>query len=200
MVRLWLLAGMASWGCQTEQRVVGVKGGFSGLARLPGAQSQLPPEALPPAEPSDRWSRLLPQDEPGEPVEGRPLRRVLPTGDVVLLSRSPRELIVHLYETLRDEEYELLEKQVLSERTRSAYRREGKPVGEAVRWLIRNRDEIEKLISAMPVGDQTPGVLMNPLGNNAFRLSVQGGEMLPMRYHTLDVVIEEGRFRLLMIR
>lgn len=187
-------------GCQTERRVVAVKGGWSGLALLPGAQSELPKEALAPPESGDRWNKILPADLPGKPVEGRPLRRELDDGSVYLVARSPKDVIVHLYETLQEEEYELLEKQVLAERTKKAYQAEGKNPREAVAWLVRNKSDVEALIGVMPAGEQTPGVFMNPIGQNAFRLTSSGLAVMDLRYKTIDVVLEEGKFRLLMIR
>lgn len=192
-----------------------MKGGLSGLGRLPGGYTNLPlektggdPSVREPGKSgggaqggSDQWSRLLGAETPGEPVEGRPLRRQLPDGGVLLLSRSPRELIANLYETLRDSETQLLEEQVLSERTKRAYFAERKSPADAVAWLMKNRKDVEALIAAMPAGEQTPGVFIKPLGNNAFRLTMGSGvEMLETKFRTLDVVIEQGRFRLLMIQ
>lgn len=151
-------------------------------------------------QPRDTWAKVIPQDAPGNPVEGRPLRRQLDDGTTVLLSRSPRELIQHLFETLRDQEYELLETQVLSQRTRQSYLAAGKKPQDAVQWLVRNQVDVEKLISVMPAGEQTPGVMMTSLGNNAFRLSLDSSEILQLRYRTMDLVVEQGKFRLLMVR
>ena len=184
-----------------------MRGGLTGLARLPGAQSQLPPEATGSALPAaggapenDRWGKLLGNETPGEPVEGRPLRRTLPDGGVLLLSRTPRELIANLYETLRDNEVVLLEEQVISERTKRAYYARGKTARDAAEWLVKNQAHVEALIGVMPAAEQTPGVFMKPLGQNAFRLTLGGSEMLELKYKTVDVVIEQGRFRLLMIQ
>lgn len=189
-----------------------MRGGLSGLGRMPGGFSNLAPEKTG-GDPSvrepgkgaqaggDQWSRLLGAETPGEPVEGRPLRRQLPDGGVLLLSRSPRELIANLYETLRDNEVQLFEEQVLSERTKRAYFAERKTPKDAVDWVFKNRKDVEALIAAMPAGEQTPGVFIKPLGNNAFRLTQgAGSEMLETKFRVLDVVIEQGRFRLLMIQ
>jgi hypothetical protein len=209
---LLILSAAALFCCQTEQRVVGMKGGLSGLGRLPGGTAQLPPESLG-GDPNvrepgkgaqaggDQWTRLLGKEDPGEPIEGRPLRRKLPDGGVILLSRSPRELIANLYETLQDNETQLIEEQIISAKTKRAYLAERKPASEAVAWLFKNRKDVEALIAAMPAGEQTPGVFMKPLGGNAFRLTMgAGSEMLDVKFRTLDVVIEQGRFRLLMIQ
>ncbi|MFM9957306.1 MAG: hypothetical protein ACKVZJ_04470 [Phycisphaerales bacterium] len=188
--------------CQTEEKVVSVKGGFGGLARLPGASSQLPLDAVGPsaADSTDRWSQLLGKDNKGKPVEGHALRRELDDGGVLLVARSPRELIVHLYETLRDNELELLEEQVISQRTKQAYMAERKTPKDAVAWLVEHREDVEALLATMPAGEQTPGVLMKPLGNNAFRLSSADAPSLGLKLRRLDLVIEQGRFRLLTIQ
>ena len=89
---------------------------------------------------------------------------------------------------------------MLSQRTRSEYLARGKKPREAVEWLVRNQSDVEALLASMPAGEQTPGVLMTPIGNNAFALSPSGAEVLDLKYKTLDVVIERGQFKLLMIR
>lgn len=194
-----LLAALTLAACEQE-RVVSVKGGLSGLGKLPGAASNIPESAYEKPTDGDRFQKLLDKDQPGQPVEGKPLRRQLDNGEIYLISRSPRELISHLYDTLQNDERALLESQVLAERTKRAYRAAGKPPADAADWIFRNRKWIEDLIAAMPAGEQTPGVFMKPLGDNAFRLTLNGSELLDLRYKALEVVIEEGRFRLLMIR
>lgn len=194
--------GFGLAGCATEERVVEVRGGLAGLARLPGASSNLPLEAVGPsaADSAERWNELLGAQDKGEKIEGHALRRELEDGSVLLLSRSPRELILHLYETLRDGELELLEEQIISARTKRAYLSQRKSSREAVDWLVKNREDVEALLATMPAGEQTPGVVMRPLGQNAFRLSSGDAAGLGLKLKQLDLVVEQGRFRLLMIQ
>lgn len=191
-------------GCKPEEHIISVTGGYSSLANFPGAKGGLKPESqVSDQEQMDRWTKLLaknPKNVEGEAVEGRPLRRKMQDGKYILISRAPHELMQHLFETLRDQEYDLLEQEVLSQRTRSEYLARGKKPREAVEWLVRNQSDVEALLVSMPAGEQTPGVLMTPIGNNAFALSPSGAEVLDLKYKTLDVVIERGQFKLLMIR
>ncbi len=182
--------------------MVAVKGGLGGLARLPGATSNLPLDAVGPSaeDSTERWRELLGDTAPGEPVEGHALRRRLEDGTVVLVSRSPRELILHLYETLRDNELELLEEQVISQRAKQAYLASRKSPKDAVAWLVKHRKDVEELLATMPAGEQTPGVFMKPLGNNAFRLNSADAAALGLKLRRVDVVVEQGRFRLLTIQ
>jgi len=191
-----------SGGC-VEERVVAVRGNLQSLSGASGGY-QLGPDAKRP--PSKSFESTLTQaDEaagraaPGEPIEGRPLRRLMPDGSVLLISRSPRHVMIHLFETLRDEEDELLLTQVISARLRDQYEKRGEDPTQIVRELRRERREIVKLMTAMPMAEQTPGALMRTTGRNAFEITAPGGPALDQKFKRFSVVIEQGSFRLFSI-
>ncbi len=195
---LWATAG----GC-VEKRVVAVRGNLQSLSGASGGYELGADADRPPSK--DFESALAKSDEsagrsaPGEPIEGRPLRRMMPDGSVLLISRSPRHVMIHLFETLRDEEDELLLNQVISNRLREEYEERGKDPAMIVRELRRERQEIVKLMTAMPMAEQTPGALMRTTGRNVFEVTAPGGPALDQKFKRLSVVIEKGSFRLLSI-
>ena len=106
----------------------------------------------------------------------------------------------HVMTTLENKEYDLLLDQVIASSTKSEYRSRGRDPNEAVEYLVKRRDDIAALFATFPMGDQTPGVQMESIGRNTFRLTAPVAMTRELRLHTLDVVIEVGQFRLLMIR
>lgn len=219
------LLSTALGGCATEERVIAARGGLFGL---PGSQSALdkdinqsrsaPTDAA--GRPVGQWDRLLdsfPSDRPlkgdeevpsaddGAPVDPAEalrnrLRVIEPDGSVILVSRSPADVMYHLMATLRYEEFELLHDQVLSDQTKTEYRKRGLDPMDAVVWLARRQEQIADLFATFPMGDQTPGVLLENIGRNAFRIRAPVSQRPELKLTTFDTVIEKGSFRLLMIR
>lgn len=200
-----------------EERVVAVRGGLYGL---PGAQSgfEAEPSDVTPSGPvvrdSNQWESVLrafPGYEPppaagaidpaaNSPGESLGLRRTNPDGSITLYSRTPADVMFHLMTTLQAKEYDLLLDQVIADATKTEYRRRGLDPRDAIDFLSRRKDDIAALFATFPMGDQTPGVRMESIGRNTFRLSAPVAMAQELRLHSLDVIIERGNFRLLMIR
>lgn len=191
-----------SFGC-VEERVVAVRGNLQSLSGASGGYQLGPDTKRPPSK--DFESTLARADEsagrsaPGEPIEGRPLRRLMPDGSILLISRSPRHVMIHLFETLRDEEDDLLLSQVISGRLRDQYEKRGEDPRKIVRELRRERREIVKLMTSMPMAEQTPGALMRTTDRNVFEITAPGGPALDQKFKRISVVIEQGSFRLFSI-
>ncbi len=187
-------------GC-VEERVVDVRGG---LQNMPGATGGTRPEVEREAAPQ-AWERLLGKyrgDLEGYvPVEGRPLRLVNENDpeDVVLLLDSPAKLLTNLQETLVGGEYQLMYEQVLSDRLKRNYRERLRDPREAAVFLARHERDVVALLATMPFADQTPGQTLKIIGPNAYRLTAPGGGALDLRFNHVDMIIEEGKFRLLRI-
>ncbi len=216
----WLVS-LAVAGCKSEERIVSARGGLYGL---PGAQSGVvdDTQASSKPEPTEHhrggpWDSVLrafpgyqpPADtsvsasagaEPQSQGEMLGLRRTNRDGTVTLFSRSPSDVMYHVMTTLDKKEHDLLFDQVLAESTKAEYRRRGRDAWEAVEFLAKRRGDIAALFGTFPMGDQTPGVALESIGRNMFRLSAPVAMARELRLHSLDVVIEDGQFRLLMIR
>ncbi len=194
----------AGWACPIvgcQERVVAVRGG---LQNMPGAKGGIRVEGDE-AAPGKDYERLLAKyrhyDEDLVPDGRHPLRLVDKDDpeDVTLVLNSPQHVVVHLLETLQNRELELLYEQVLSDRLKRNYRELLRDPREAVEYLVRNEAEVRKLLATMPAADQTPGLSLRPLGENMYRIRAPGNGSLDMKFQNLDVVIEGGRFRLLLI-
>lgn len=218
--RLIILLALTACGllaaCESEPRIVAARGGLFGL---PGAQSGLDEEAASAAAPattraSSQWESVLRSfpgyEPPPDPATINPdagtrgeslgLRRNNPDGSVTLFARSPADVMYHLMTTLDAKEHDLLLDQVIADQTKAEYRRRGRDPREAVDFLAKRRSDIAALFATFPMGDQTPGVRMDSIGRNAFRLSAPVAMAQELRLHSFDVVIERGNFRLMMIR
>ncbi|MEQ8850894.1 MAG: hypothetical protein RIB32_03835 [Phycisphaerales bacterium] len=200
-VIIGMLAGaaMAFAGCAREERVVGVRGGFQ---RIPGASGGY---GMTGAPRSEDWVGFLdrlnaePNLEEGAVVDEGSLRVIHDDGSVTLTLRAPRHVIYHILQTLRAKEYDLLFEQVISDRSKEALIEQDRDPFDAVAYLVRNQEEIEAFFKVIPFGEQTPGVLQESIGRNAFRIAGPGGGTGDTKFSALDVVIEDGEFRLLNV-
>lgn len=139
-------------------------------------------------------------DTPADRATLLGLRRVNADGSVTLFLRSPTDVMYHVMSTLQREEYDLLYEQVIAGRAKLEYTRRGRDPREAVEFLRRRKQDVAALFASFPMGDQTPGVHLESIGRNAFRLRAPVAMREELRLHVFDVVIEGGQFRLLLIR
>lgn len=185
-----LLAVPAAWGvgltvsagCATETRVIPKnKPMLSGLAGVEGGGAR----------------RIFSQAEGESPLSSTdrgPTRETLPGGEVLLRSPTVRDLMRHILETIQNDEEALFTGQVLSTITRREFVERGHDPKHAFLELQRRRQDVRLLFRAMPAGEFTPGMLMQPVGRNIFRLRVEGDP--EMRWKFMDVVFENGEYRL----
>lgn len=173
-----LAAAAALGGCY--QRDVNYKPFFSGLA---GAQHNTPPA---------RSERPAPALSPADP------RIVIdnPDGSVTLVSRRGLHLMRHIQRTIALNEKEVFVEQVLSERTRQEYLGRGLDPARAFETLQRYEREINELFRWMPLGEQTPQVIVSGLGNNTFRVKLTGAATKNLQWTYFDMVLEQGNYRL----
>lgn len=189
----------SSVACQPTTRVVSVRGGLQNIEGAEGGIRPDPSAASSTASLESIASRLY-GPLPGQPVDGNLLRRELENGDIVLVSRSPAELVFHLRRTIRDEEWDLIYEQLLSEQLKTAYEERGLEPTAAIEFIQRYAREITELLIMIPAGDQTPGAGFDRLGRNAYRITIPGGRLNETAFVSMDVVYEERTFRLRMIQ
>lgn len=181
-----------------EERVVAVRG----MANLPGAEGGVRADGARTTRAPQTWEQVLGEALPaieGAPVDGKPYRFVTADGRVALQSHSPRQLLIHLAETLRAGETDLLFEQVLSHETKDAYRARGMDPRDSVVFLAEHAQSVLQLLSLFPLGEQTPGVTLQQLGRGAYRLESPGGLSEGHTFRSIDIVFEHGAFRLLML-
>ena len=114
-------------------------------------------------------------------------------GSKVLLARSARHLMAHSYSTLQNDERELFTEQVLCEATRAEFRERGMEPGEAFDHLKSRLPEIAQLFGRMPNGEYTPGVFMNQIDDDTYRLVLTKKAAEGLAWRGFDMVWEGGR-------
>jgi hypothetical protein len=114
-------------------------------------------------------------------------------GSKVLVARSARHLMAHVYTTLKEEEKELFTEQVLCEATRAEFRARGLDPGEAYEELKRREADVVALFGRMPMGEYTPGVLMRQLGDGIYRVALAPKAAEGLAWCGFDMVWEGGR-------
>lgn len=190
-------------GCATEERIVAVRGGLYGV---PGADSNIGLSARPVTASTtlenivDRYHGGSAQLEIGEEVEGWPNRRRLDDGSLYLISRSPRELVTHLFETTIDGDWELMFSQLIADEAKDNYRQANRDPQEIIRFLRKNRVEFVALLRHLSYGEHSPGVRFTPMRGNLYRLDVPLARETRQRFSTMEIVLESGRMKLLVVR
>lgn len=179
---LAVCAGCVMASCEMETRVVRFK---APLAGLPGAEHASNIKAK-----SSEVHSVL------DSASGD-IRFTDSDGQVRLVARSGHDLIVHIYETLRDGEKELFTQQLLSAQTRSEYISRGLDPGQAFETLLKRGDDVVDLFNMMPHGEFTPGVFIRPIGKDMFRLEVTGLAARDIKWTAMDMAVEKGQYKLL---
>lgn len=181
-VAMCMVIGALVGGCQMETRVVRYR---APLAGLPGAEhaADIKPMSAGVRSSLDRTPTQI--------------RFTDESGQVRLVARSGNDLIVHIYETLRDGEKDLFTDQILSTRTRGEYIARGKSPGDAFDDLRARSDDVVDLFNMMPHGEFTPGVFLKPIGKDTFRLEVTGLAARDINWTAMDMVIEGGQYKLI---
>lgn len=181
-MRALLLAACLACGCASYERDVGGRTFFSGLdgASTPEASGSSPRGYVDPRGPRDIRTRIVHDD-----------------GTVTLRALSARHLMVHVFQTLRDEERELFLGQVLSDATKREYARNGVPPERAYDDLRERLPDIDALFARMPLGEYTPNTRVDPVGGGVQRVRLIGGAGRDLAWQGFDMIMEGGNQRLL---
>lgn len=166
-------------GCR-EERIVSRRGM---LSSLPGAQTQIP----------DERTTVRP-DVLRTPSSG--IREVREDDTVVLHAKTVQHLMSHVVSTIQNDEKDLFVEQVLARRTRDEFRIRGYDPGVAFDEVVRRQRDVFKLFNAMPFGENTPGIYLQTIGRNEFRMQVPRSGRADLKWTGFDVVFEEGNYRL----
>lgn len=136
-----------------------------------------------------------------DPAFQTPIREELPDGEIVLRSRTARDLMAHIQRALvgpeQELERELFAEYLLSDMTRAEYEGRGLDPDQAYQALLARRDDVLLLFNRIgPLAQNSPQVIMQSLGNNVIRLQVTGLAREGLRWTFMDMVIEGGNWRL----
>ncbi|MBU6414536.1 MAG: hypothetical protein KGS45_13855 [Planctomycetes bacterium] len=132
----------------------------------------------------------------GKPKSGADTLVIERGKERIMLARSGRELMIHIYRALEKEDRRFFVDQVLSEKTRTECYQKGVKPELLFDGLLEIGDEVVELFNAMPQGEGTPGVLMKPIGGGLFRLEVDPRRVRDSRFQGFDMIMEKGQWRL----
>lgn len=164
-----------------EERIVSRKGM---LSSLPGAQTGGIPDVR----------NITQADVLRTPEAG--IRQTLPDGTVVLYAKSIQHLMTHIVNTMQNGEEELFTQQVLSKATRDEFVVRGYDPNEAYKELVRRQRDVFRLFNTMPFGERTPGIYMESIGRNEFRIRLPKSSWGELKWTGIDAVFEDGGYRL----
>lgn len=177
-----LLSALVLASCAREEKLVRYKPWFAGLE---GAEIKRQ-VAIP--------TNLRPDPTGGVPEDQ--LRTENPDQSVTLLAKTGRQLMIHIYTTLAEDERDLFTKEVLSEETRAEYHSQGLDPALAFDALKQREDDVIDFFNAVPYGENTPGVFWKPLGGRAFRIEATGLASTGLKLSAMDMTMERGNWKL----
>ena len=127
------------------------------------------------------------------------IREELEDGSIILRARVPEHVLANTLTCLRNQEYELLWAQLLSERTKRSYERQGLGVEDFARYFGQRRNDLAKTVNRMMLGIPRHEVVMENLGGGVIRIRFHPQVGRLFRFKTVDVVSEGPGLKLLMI-
>lgn len=173
-----LAATFALSGC-TYEKDVNYKPFFSGLE---GAKTGTP-------------ATIDASKQPADPMAGGADMRIRienKDGSVTLVTRNAQDLMRQITVTLDKGERELFTAQVLSQRTVQEYRIRGLDPGAGFDTLKGREKEIRELFRRMPMGEHSPNVIMEKLGDNLYRVRLTGKATDGLEWTSFDMALEGG--------
>ncbi len=113
-----------------------------------------------------------------------------------LTAKSGRHLMIHIYNTLKDNDKDTFVREVLSSQTKAECHARGVDPGETFEELKSRHDDIIALFNAMPAAEYTPGAITKPLGRKEQRVMLQGLAARDLAWTGIDMVMEQGNWKL----
>lgn len=131
-------------------------------------------------------------------TEPTKLRIENPDGSVTLNSFLPEHLVGHLRSCIAMGESDLIYDQLLSGAAKQAYAEKTLDAHEAVDWLMDNQRDVLIMLNRMTGGLSSPDVSWQSMGNT-YRMQIVSPIRSSLRFTTLDLITEDGQFKLLLI-
>lgn len=166
-------------GCYQE-RIVSAKGLLVGL---PGAETGLPVES------SAKFVPTL-----ATPRNG--IREQIDEDTVVLHAKTIQHLMSHIVHAIQNDEEDLFVEQIMSAVTLDEFDTRQVDPALGFQEIVRRQRDVFMLFNAMPFGESTPGLYLQPLGPNTFRVALPKSAWGDLKWVGIDAVFENGNFRL----
>lgn len=119
-------------------------------------------------------------------------------GSITLNSTRPEHLVAHLRHHLVLGSVDLIHDQLFADAAKQIYSDQRLDSHDAVHWLIANQRDVLLLLNRMTNGVSSPDVVSQPM-SNGWRLRIAPHLERAFRFTTLDMVREDGQFKLLLI-
>ena len=134
------------------------------------------------------------------PPRQEPMKLVIEhqDGSVTFLSPLPMHLISHLQRVMAEADYPTLYDQLLSNEIKQRYVSRGVDPRQCLPWFEANRRDILILLSRVAGGINSPSIVYDQAGP-IIRLSVYGRPAMSLRYKSVEVIREDGNYKLLLI-
>ncbi len=129
-------------------------------------------------------------------VPGGKIRTEDEDGNVTLYAKSIKHLMNHIIYALENNEREIFTEQILSQITKDEFAARGMDPGIAFDELVKRRRDIYRMFNYMPMGESTPGLYIQPIGENIFRLAVSRAGHKELLWIGIDVSFEDLNYRL----
>lgn len=123
----------------------------------------------------------------GKPFE---LREEKEDGSVTLHALLPEHVLVNTLNCLRNEEYQLLWEQVLSDRTKHELAKSNQGVEEFMEFFTKNRHELVSCLTRMVAAIPSQEVSFTKMGEGVTRCKLRPQIAGDFRYRIVDVIAE----------
>lgn len=117
-------------------------------------------------------------------------------GEITLYAKRVKHLMTHIISTIENDEPELFVEQVLSKHTIAEFNERGLDPALAFDELKRRKRDIYEFFYVVPMGEATPGVYLEQLGTNMFRMAVPRGRHPELHWVGMDASFEGGNYKL----
>lgn len=175
------MVGACLLGCERYEKVVSYN---APMARLPGAQT-----GIQPVKPGSNTGKAALPNDGKIVIENE-------DGTVTLVSQNALQMLTHIRRLLAEDNEELFTEQILSTRTAKEFSERGYDPAEAFKELKRREKDVMKLLARMPMGEFTPGLYLEQIGQGTFRLALYGRAGEGLEWTFVDIVVERGVWKL----
>ncbi len=134
------------------------------------------------------------------PSERVRIREELDDGTIVLRAFLPQHVLANTMTCLRNQEYELIWEQLLSEQTKRSYEAREQGYEEFAVFFTANRLELAATLTRLMLGLSRGESFMGNVGDGVVRFYFHPRIGSEFEFKTVEVVAEGGSLKLLMIK
>lgn len=128
------------------------------------------------------------------------IREELDDGTVVLRAMLPQHVLANTLTCLRNQEYDLIWEQLLSEQMHRNYELRGQGFEEFEEFWAANRMELAAMLTRMMLGLSRGEAYMENVGGGVVRFYFHPRVAPVFKFKTVEVIAEGGGMKLLIIR